>query len=95
MQSQKLFTAEFSAKRVEEIEGENAVLNVILGSCFIHITIFGSPQNCNILAFCSRNYLTGVNSAVNFFHRPVFRPVPRTLGNSHHVSNSHLLFSSV
>ena len=32
---------------------------------------------------------------MNIFHRPVFRPVPRTLGNSHCVSNSHLTFSSV
>jgi len=32
---------------------------------------------------------------VKIFHRPVFRPVPRTLGNSHRVSNSHLTFSSV
>ena len=32
---------------------------------------------------------------MKIFHRPVFRPVLRTLGNSHRVSNSHLTFSSV
>ena len=35
------------------------------------------------------------NQYMNFFHRPAFGAVPRTLGNSHRVSNSHLTFSSV
>ena len=55
---------------------------------------FPQSLNCNILSFCfiKKNILTSINLAVNFFHQPVFRHVPRKLGYSPLVSNSYLTF---
>ena len=57
----------FLAKRGDEIEGGNALLNVIFESFYLNITIFSSPWNCNILAFCSRNYFDHYRFSGEFF----------------------------
>ena len=91
----------FSLRRTNKhaSSGPNLPLNLFFTEFMFFITLSRHSQKHNFSTFSSKIYswtsLQFIFSPLNFFHRPVFRPVPRTLGNSHRVSNSHLTFSSV
>ena len=91
----------FSLRRTNKhpSSGPNLPLNRFFTEFMFFITLSRHSQKHNFSTFSSKIYswtsLQFIFSPLNFFHRPVFRPVPRTLGNSHRVSNSHLTFSSV
>ena len=91
----------FSLRRTNKhpSSGPNLPLNLFFTEFMFFITLSRHSQKHNFSTFSSKIYswtsLQFIFSPLKFFHRPVFRPVPRTLGNSHRVSNSHLTFSSV
>ena len=91
----------FSLRRTNKhpSSGPNLPLNLFFTEFMFFITLLRHSQKHKFSTFSSKIYswtsLQFIFSPLNFFHRPVFRPVPRTLGNSHRVSNSHLTFSSV
>ena len=91
----------FSLRRTNKdpSSGPNLPLNLFFTEFMFFITLSRHSQKHNFSTFSSKIYswtsLQFIFSPLNFFHRPVFRPVPRTLGNSHRVSNSHLTFSTV
>ena len=91
----------FSLRRTNKhpSSGPNLPLNLFFTEFMFFITLSRHSQKHNFSIFSSKIYswtsLQFIFSPLNFFHRPVFRPVPRTLGDSHRVSNSHLTFSSV
>ena len=91
----------FSLRRTNKhpSSGPNLLLNLFFTEFMFFITLSRHSQKHNFSTFSSKIYswtsLQFIFSPLNFFHRPVFRPVPRTLGNSHRVSNSHLTFSTV
>ena len=91
----------FSLRRTNKhpSSGPNLPLNLFFTEFMFFITLSRHSQKHNFSTFSSKIYswtsLQFIFSPLNFFHRPVFRPVPRTLDNSHRVSNSHLTFSTV